>query len=256
MSKVTRYKINTEKYLAFLYTYNEKSERETKEIIPITIVRKRIKYIGLNLHEKTQKTYLQKTVRHQWKKLKTRQKDIPCSWIGRINTLKIYNTQSNLQIQCKIYHIINDFIHRTRMKNFKICINSVHFSCSVLSDYLWPHGLQHARYHCPSPNPGVCSNICPPSQWCNPTISSYVIPFSSYLQSFPASGSFPMSQFFASCGQSIGVSASASVLRMNIQDWFPLGLTGLISLKSKELLRDFSNTTDKNHQFFGAQFSL
>ena len=127
---------------------------------------------------------------------------------------------------------------------------------SVLSDYLWPHGLQHARYHCPSPNPEVCSSICPPSQWYNPTISSYVIPFSSYLQSFPASGSFPMSQFFASCGQSIGVSASASVLRMNFQDWFPLGLTGLISLKSKKLLRDFSSTTVKNHQFFGTQFSL
>ena len=102
-----------------------------------------------------------------------------------------------------------------------------------MSDSLWPHGLQHARLPCPSPTPKACSNSCPSSQWCHPTISSSVVPFFSCLQSFPASRSFPMSQFFASGGQSIGV--SASVVPMNIQDWFPLGLTGLISLQSKEL---------------------
>ena len=102
----------------------------------------------------------------------------------------------------------------------------IKFSCSVMSDSLRPNGLQHARLPCPSPNPGVCSNSCPSSWWCHPTISSSVIPFSSCLQSFPASGSLPMSQFFASSGQSIGVSALASVFPMNIQDWFPLGWTG------------------------------
>ena len=100
---------------------------------------------------------------------------------------------------------------------------SVHFSCSVMSDSLWPHGLLHARLPCSSPTLGAYSNSCPLSQWCHPTISSSVVPFSSRLQSFPASGSFPMSQFFASGGQSIGISASASVLPKNIQDWFPLG---------------------------------
>ena len=116
--------------------------------------------------------------------------------------------------------------------------SSVAQSCQILCD---PHGLQHARLPCPSPTPGVCSNSCPSSQWCHPTISSSVIPFSSYLQSFPASGSFPLSQFFASGGQSIGVSASASVLPMNIQDWFPLGLTGLISFASGSKGRSQSN---------------
>ena len=115
-----------------------------------------------------------------------------------------------------------------------------------MSDSLWPHGLQHARTPCPSPIPRVYSNSCPLSQWCHPTISSSsVIPFSSCLQSFPASGSYPMSQFFASGGQSIAVSASLSVLPMNIQDWFPLGWTGWISLLSNRLLRVFSNTTSK-----------
>ena len=101
------------------------------------------------------------------------------------------------------------------------------FSCSVVSNSLWPHGLQHARLPCPSPTPRACSNSCPSSQWCHPTVSSSVVPFSSCLQSFPASESFPVSQFFTSDGQGIGASASASVLPMNIQDWFPLGLTGL-----------------------------
>ena len=113
--------------------------------------------------------------------------------------------------------------------------HSVQFSCSVLSDFLWSHGLQHARPPCPSLTPRVYSNSCPSSRWCHPTISYSVIPFSSRLQSFTASGSFQMSQFFASGGQSIGISASASVLPMNIQDWFPLGWTGWISLLSKGL---------------------
>ena len=122
-----------------------------------------------------------------------------------------------------------------------------------MSDSLWSCGLQHARLPCPSPTPRACSNSCPSSRWCHPTISSSVVPFSSCLQSFPAWGSFPMSQFSASGGQSIGASASASVLPMNIQDWFPLGLTGLISLQSKGLSRVFSNTTVQKHQFFMVQ---
>ena len=121
---------------------------------------------------------------------------------------------------------------------------------------LGPHGLQHTRLLCLPPSSRACSNACPLSQWCHPTISSSVIPFSSCLQSFPASGSFPVSWLFTSGGQSTGVSASASVLPMNIQDWFPLGLTGLISLQSKRLSRVFSNTTVPQHQFFGAQPSL
>ena len=114
------------------------------------------------------------------------------------------------------------------------------FSHSVVSDSLRPHELQHTRPPCPSPTPGVYLNSCPLSRWCHPTISSSVIPFSSRLQSFPVSGSFPVSQFFASGGQSIGVSASASVLPMDIQDWFHLGWTGWISLQSKGLSRVFS----------------
>ena len=115
-----------------------------------------------------------------------------------------------------------------------LAMNSVLFSRSVVSDSLWPHGLQHARPPCPSPTPGVHSNSFPSRQWCHPTISSSVVPFSSCLQSFPASGSFQMSQLFTSGGQSIGISASTSVLPMNIQDWFPLGWTGWISLQSKD----------------------
>ena len=130
------------------------------------------------------------------------------------------------------------------------------FSYSVISNSLQPHGLQHTRLSCPSPSPRVCSNSCPSHQWCHPTISSSVLPFFSHLQSFPASGSFQMSQFFTSGGQSIGVSASASVLPMYIQDWFPLGWTGWISLQSKELSRVFSNTTVQKHQFFGPQLFL
>ena len=126
----------------------------------------------------------------------------------------------------------------------------------VVSNSLWPHGLQNTRLSCPSPTPGPCSNSCPLNQWCHPTISSSVVPFSSCLQSFPISESFPMSQFFTSGGQSIGVSASASILPMNTQDWSPLGWTGWISFQSKGLSRVFSSTTVQKHQFCGAQLSL
>ena len=130
------------------------------------------------------------------------------------------------------------------------------FSYSVMYDSLRPHGLQHVRPPCPSPTPGVYSNSCPLSQWWHLIISSSVVPFSSHLQSFPASGFFQMSQLFASGNQSIGASASASVLPMNIKDWFPLGWTGWISLLSKGFSRVFSNTTLQKHQFFSAQLSL
>ena len=133
---------------------------------------------------------------------------------------------------------------------------AVQFNCSVVSDSLWPHGLQHTRLPCPSPTPGAYLNSCPLSRWCHPTIPSSVVPFSSCLQSFPASGSFPVSEFFPSGGQSIGVSASASVLPKNIQGWFPSEWTSWISLLSKGLTRVFSNTTVQKHQFFGAQLSL
>ena len=142
------------------------------------------------------------------------------------------------------------------LSNLNMNQPSVQFSCSVVSDSLRPHGLQHARLPCTSPTPGVCSNSCPLSQWCHPTISSFVVPFASFLQSFPALGCFLMSWLFASGGQSTGVSASASVLPMNIQDWFPLGWTGWISLQSKGLSRVFSNTTVQKHQFLSAQPSL
>ena len=132
----------------------------------------------------------------------------------------------------------------------------IQFSCSVMSDSLRPHEPQHTRPPCPSPTPEVHPNPCPLSQWCHPTISSSVVPFSSCLQSFPASGSFQMSQPFASGGQSTGVSTSTSVLPMNTQDWFPLGWTGWMSLQSKGLSRVFSNTTVQKHQFFSTQLSL
>ena len=132
---------------------------------------------------------------------------------------------------------------------------SVQFSCSVMSDSLRPHGLQHTRPLCPSPTTGAYSNLRPLSWWCHPTISSSVVPFSSCLQSFPASGSFPMSQFFTSGGQRTWASASASILPMNIQDWFPLELTNWISLQSKGLSRVFSNTTVQKHLFFTTQLT-
>ena len=134
--------------------------------------------------------------------------------------------------------------------------NSVSSAAQSCPTLCWSRGQQHARLPCSLPPPGVCSNSCPLSRWCHPTVSSSVVPFSSCLQSFPASGSFQMSQLIASSGQSTGASASASVLPMNIQDWFPLGLTGLTSLQSKGLSRVFSNITVQKHQFFGAQLSL
>ena len=150
-----------------------------------------------------------------------------------------------------------DFVFRVACQNTMSLYRIIwyQFSHSVMSNSLQPHGTQHTRLPCPSSTPGACSNSCPLSWWCHPTISSSVIPFS-HLQSFPTSGSFQMSQFFAAGGQSIVVSASASVLPMNIQDWFPLGLTSWISLQSKGLSRVFSNTTVQMHQFFGSQLCL
>ena len=133
---------------------------------------------------------------------------------------------------------------------------SVQFSCSVMSESSQSHGLQHTRLPCPAATPGACSNSYPLSLWCHPTVLSSVAPFSSCLQSFPASGSFPVSQLFTSGGQRTGATASASVLPVNIQDWSPLGWTGWISLQSKGLSRVFSNTTVQKHQFFNTQLSL
>ena len=148
-------------------------------------------------------------------------------------------------------NIITVNIYRLDNQEF----SSVQFSHLVMSDSLRPHGLQHARPPCASPTLKVYSNSCPWSQRCHPTISSSVIPFYSGLQSLPASRSFPISQFSTSRGQSIGVSASTSILPMNIQDWFPLGWTGWISLLSKGLSRVFSNTTVQKHQCFSTQLS-
>ena len=134
--------------------------------------------------------------------------------------------------------------------------HSVQFSCSVVSDSLRPHELQHTRPPCPSPTPGVHPNPCRLISWCHPTILSSVVPISYCPQSFPPSGSFQMSQLFASGGQSIGVSASTLVFPMNTQDWSPLGWTGWISLQSKGLSRVFSNTTVQKHQFFSTRLSL
>ena len=163
----------------------------------------------------------------------------------------------------KISSYIFEYISKPQESLFKKgSKESVQFSRSVVSDSLrLTHGPQHTRLPCPSPTPGACSNSCPSSRWCHPTTSSSVVPFSSSPQSFPASGSFPMSQLFASGGQSIGVLALASVLPVNIhwtdsKDWSPLGWTGWISLQSKGLSRVFSNTTVQNHQFFGTQLSL
>ena len=137
---------------------------------------------------------------------------------------------------------------------FCLCsVFSVQFCCSVLSDSLPPQGLQHPSLPCPSPTPGACSDSCPLSQWCHPTVSSSIVPFSPCLQSFPAWGSFRMSQFFTSGGQNIGVSALASVLPMNIQDLLPLGLTGFLATQGT--LRVFSNTTVWKHKFFSPQLS-
>ena len=162
-----------------------------------------------------------------------------------------YSWLSYLRVKSEI-HRYSKSLPSLGQINMSFQFSSVTQSCLTLR----PQGLQHSRPPCPSPTPRACSDSCPLSRWCHPTISSSVIPISSYLQSFPVSTSFPMSQFFASGGQSTGVSALPSVLPMNIQDWFPLGLCGLISLQSKGLWRVFLNTTDQTHQFFGAQLSL
>ena len=146
--------------------------------------------------------------------------------------------------------------HKSCTQIFLAALLISQFSCSVVSNSLQLHGMQHARPPCPSPTPRVYSNSCPLRQWCHPTISSSFVPFSSHLQSFPASGFFQMSQFFTSGGQSIGVSASTSALPVNMQDWFPLGWKGWISLQSKGLSRVFFNTTVQKHQFFSTQLSL
>ena len=152
------------------------------------------------------------------------------------------------------FPVFHGYIQRHDM-NIPLSI-LVQFSRSVMSDSLQPHESQHTRPPCPLSTPGVHLNSCPSSRWCHPAISSSVVPFSSCPQSFPASGSFPMSQLFMSGGKSIGVSASTSVLPMNTQDWSTLGWTGWISLQSKGLSRVFSNTTVQKHQFLGTQLSL
>ena len=188
-----------------------------------------------------------------------------CWWTGRPDMLQFMGSQRirhNWTTELNWTRLVITFFSRTTVVRGILqarilkWVSSVHFSHSVTSDSLWPHGLQDARPPCPTPTLEAYSNSCPSSRWGHPTISSSVIPFSSHLQSLAASGSFQMSQFFTSGGQSIGVSASASVLPINIQDWFPLGWTGWISLVSKGLSRVFSNTTVQKHQFFGAQLSL
>ena len=148
---------------------------------------------------------------------------------------------------------LSEYLIHNKCPATVILFSSVQFSHSVVSDSLRPHESQHARPPCASPTPRVHSNSCPSSRWCHPAISYSVIPFSSCTQSLPASGSFPRNQLFTWGGQSIGVSASASVLPMNTQDWSPLRWTGWVSLNSKGILRVFSNTTVQKHQFFSAQ---
>ena len=176
------------------------------------------------------------------------------SWEVIIDSLCVY---TDLQIDVK--QSSHDSVHQEELvfsSWIRYAVSVGQFSRSVMSNSLRPHGLQHARPPCPSPTPRVYPNLCPLSRWCHPTISSYVVPFCSHLQSFPASGSFQMSQLFASGGHSIRVSASPSVLPMNTQHWSPSEWTGWTSLQSKGLSRVFSNTTVQKHQFFGAQLSL
>ena len=184
---------------------------------------------------------------------------LPCPWdfpskntqVGCHFLLQgIFPTQG---LNSCLLHFRQILYHWTTMET--LWLGLLLFSHSVISNSLQPHGLQHTRLPCPSPFPGACSTSCPLSRRYHPTISSSIVPFSSCLLSFPASRSFPVSPLFTSGGQSIGASASASVLQVNIQGWFPLGLTGLISLQSKGLSR-VSNTTVRKHQFFGAQPSL
>ena len=171
----------------------------------------------------------------RWYNFYDHQKQVKGSWMSEV-TIVVYSLEVG------------------RLQTKRIMLLLLLFS--HLSDSLLPLGLQHARLPCPLLSPRVCLNSCPLSWWCHPTILSSVAPFSSCLQSFPASRFFPVSQLFASGGQHIGASASASVLPMSIQGWFPLGLTGLISLLPKGFLRVFSSTTVQKHQFFSVQPSL
>ena len=161
--------------------------------------------------------------------------------------LPLWDSYSKMGNEKETYNFVTEVLE---------ILSSVQISHSVMSDSLRPHEPQHTRPPCLSPTPGAHPNPCPSCRWCHPTISSSVVPFSSCPQSFPSSGSFQMSQLFASSGQNTGVSASTSVLTKNTQDWSPLGWTGWISLKSKGLSRVFSNTTVQKHQFFSSQLSL
>ena len=176
-------------------------------------------------------------------------------WIGDIKTLKLFLLSRFARTE-KSCHLTKSFFMKKILTYDLVIFSSVQFSHSVVSDSWWPHELQHARSPCPSPTPRLYSNSCPLSWWCHPTISFFVIPLYSCLQSFPALGSCQMIQLFAWGGQCIGVSASTSVLPMNIQDWSPLGWTGWIALQSYGFSRVFSNTTVQKHQFFGSQLSL
>ena len=183
-----------------------------------------------------------------------------CAWCTLLpRNVFSYDEQLNLGPQTFIKQMLLDRHSATEMKRSifleMLSESLLLFSRSAMFDSVRPCGLQHARLPCPSSH-RACSNSCPSGQWCHQTISFSVVPFSSYLQSFRASGSFPISPLFTSGGQSIEASASSSVLPMNIQGWFPLELTGLISLESKGLSRVFSNTTVQKHQFFGTQLSL
>ena len=163
----------------------------------------------------------------------------------------------NYSIKHRYTHNRNLVVICCMNSDMKFPLSSVQFSHSVVSNSLWPHGLQHARLPCPSPTPGAYSNSCPSHWWCHPTISSSIIPFSSHLQSFSASGSFPVNQFFASGGQSTEVSALASVLPMDIQDWFPLEWTGWISLQSKGLSKSLlQHHSSKASIFWHSVFML
>ena len=176
-------------------------------------------------------------------------------WVGISSSRGFFPTQgSNLHLP----YWQEDSLQMTHLGIPKLNIHlpSVQFSRSVVSDSLWPHESQHTRPPCPSPTPRVYSNSCPSSPWCHPAISSSVVPSSSCLQSLPASGSFQMIQLLVWGGWSTEVSASASVLPMNTQDWSPLRWTGWISLQSKGLSRVFSNTTVQKHQFFNTHISL
>ena len=179
-------------------------------------------------------------------------KNLLCSTYSFLYPLNYWHHWLSLLYHIECFYYPKDLLHAI----YSYLPTSVQFNHPVVSDSFPPHGLQHVRPPCPSPTPKVYSNSCPLSWWCHPAISSSVIPFSSCPQSLPASGFFPMSQLFAWGGQSIGVSASASVLPMNTQDWSSLGWTGWISLQSKGLSRVFSNTIFQKHQFFCSQLSL